>query len=302
MRNWEELYRACRLCPRKCGTDRSSTAGACGMTGKIFAAKASLHKWEEPCISSKNGAGTVFFSGCSLRCCFCQNYKISSRSFGAEISPERLGQIFLTLQEEGADNIDLVTPTHFVPSILRALDLVKGRLRIPVVYNSSGYELPETIALLEGYVDVFLPDLKYLSSELSARYSGAPDYFERASKAVLAMTDQAGELVFDGEGKLLKGTVIRHLVLPGCRKDSMEIMRWIARSIPPEKALVSIMDQYTPFPHLPESFPELRRRVTKMEYNRVVDLAAELGLKGYTQEKSSASESYVPNFDLSGII
>ncbi|MBQ8123681.1 MAG: radical SAM protein, partial [Ruminococcus sp.] len=165
MRNWLSLYENCRLCPRMCGADRNNTRGFCGMGTEILAAKASLHKWEEPCIASKNGAGTVFFSGCSLRCCFCQNHWISSENFGAEVSPERLSEIFLSLQEMGADNIELVTPTHFVPSILWALDRVKDRLNIPVVYNSSGYELPETIALLKGYVDVFLPDLKYFSPE-----------------------------------------------------------------------------------------------------------------------------------------
>ncbi len=302
MTNWLSLYENCRLCPRMCGADRNNTRGFCGMGAEILAAKASLHKWEEPCIASKNGAGTVFFSGCSLRCCFCQNHRISSENFGAEVSPERLSEIFLSLQEMGADNIELVTPTHFVPSILWALDRVKDRLNIPVVYNSSGYELPETIALLKGYVDVFLPDLKYFSPELSAKYSKAPDYFERASRAVIAMTEQAGELEFSPEGKLIKGTVIRHLVLPGCRKDSMELMRWIAEKVPKNRALVSIMNQYTPFPHLPEQFPELRRRVTKMEYNSVVKLAGELGLEGFTQERSSASAEYVPDFDLDGIV
>lgn len=302
MTNWLSLYENCRLCPRMCGADRNNTRGFCGMGAEILAAKASLHKWEEPCIASKNGAGTVFFSGCSLRCCFCQNHRISSENFGAEISPERLSEIFLSLQEMGADNIELVTPTHFVPSILWALDRVKDRLNIPVVYNSSGYELPETIALLKGYVDVFLPDLKYFSPELSAKYSKAPDYFERASRAVMAMTEQAGELEFSPEGKLLRGTVIRHLVLPGYRKDSMELMRWIAEKIPKNRALVSIMNQYTPFPHLTEQFPELGRRVTKMEYNSVVKLAGELGLEGFTQERSSASAEYVPDFDLDGIV
>ena len=295
------LYENCRLCPRKCGTDRRIAPGLCGMGAAVTAAKASLHQWEEPCIAYKNGAGTVFFSGCSLRCCFCQNNVISSECFGAEVSVSRLGDIFLSLQDRGADNIELVTPTHFVPSIIAALDRVKHRLEVPVVYNSSGYELTETIAMLDGYVDVYLPDIKYFSPELSGKYSKAPDYFARASEAVLAMTGQAGELVFSSEGALLRGTVIRHLVLPGCRKDSMEIMRWIAGNVPEDRTLVSIMNQYTPFDFIPPEFPELRRRVTKMEYNSVVKLADELGIKGYTQEPSSASDKYVPDFDLSGI-
>ena len=291
----------CKLCPRECGTDRTKEKGFCGAGDKAVVARASLHKWEEPCISYKNGAGTVFFSGCNLHCCFCQNNKISNELFGKEISDEKLSEIFLRLQDMGADNIDLVTPTHFVPNIIKALDMAKNKLTIPVVYNCGGYESVKTIEMLDGYIDIYLPDMKYFSSEISAKYSNAPDYFERASAAALAMIKQTGELKFNDEGGLLKGTIIRHMVLPSHRHDSMEIIRWIAENTFPQNVLVSIMNQYTPFEFISDEYPELKRRVTKMEYNSVVNLAAELGINGFTQQKSSASQEYVPDFDLSGI-
>ena len=295
------MMNECTLCPRKCGTDRINNKGFCGAGSKAIVARASLHKWEEPCISYKNGAGTVFFSGCNLHCCFCQNNKISNTLFGKEISDEKLAEIFLSLQDMGADNIDLVTPTHFVPNIINALDMIKHKLSIPVVYNCGGYESVDTIKMLNGYIDVYLPDLKYYSPDLSARYSNAPDYFEKASAAVLAMVKQVGTLKYNAEGGLLKGTIIRHMVLPSHRHDSMEIIKWIAENTSVEDILVSIMNQYTPFDFISDEFPELKRKVTKMEYNSVVDLAAELGINGFTQQKSSASEDYVPDFDLSGI-
>jgi putative pyruvate formate lyase activating enzyme len=295
------MMNECTLCPRKCGTDRINNKGFCGAGSKAIVARASLHKWEEPCISYKNGAGTVFFSGCNLHCCFCQNNKISNTLFGKEISDEKLAEIFLSLQDMGADNIDLVTPTHFVPNIINALDMIKHKLSIPVVYNCGGYESVDTIKKLNGYIDVYLPDLKYYSPDISARYSNAPDYFEKASAAVLAMLKQVGTLKYNAEGGLLKGTIIRHMVLPSHRHDSMEIIKWIAENTSVEDVLVSIMNQYTPFDFISDEFPELKRKVTKMEYNSVVDLAAELGINGFTQQKSSASEDYVPDFDLSGI-
>lgn len=201
----------------------------------------------------------------------------------------------------GADNIDLVTPTHFVPNIINALDKIKHRLTIPVVYNSSGYELTDTLEMLRGYVDIYLPDIKYFSAEISEKYSKAPDYFEYASQAVLAMIKQTGKPVYNDEGGLIKGTVIRHMVLPSHRHDSMKIIDWIAENTSPGEVLVSIMNQYTPFDFISDEHSELRRRVTKMEYNSVTDHAAELGLTGFAQLKSSASEEYVPDFDLSGI-
>ena len=295
-------YSACTLCPRRCGADRRTGVGYCGMGAVPTAAKASLHKWEEPCIAYKNGAGTVFFTGCSLHCVYCQNNVISRELYVAPTSSDSLADIFLRLQEQGADNIELVTPTHFLPDIIDAVEKVKPQLNVPVVYNTGGYELTETIHRLDGLVDIYLPDIKYFSSELSAKYSHAPDYFDRASAAVEEMIRQVGDLCYNDEGGLLKGTVIRHLVLPNCRHDSIKIMEWIAEHTTSEQVLVSIMNQYTPFDFIPDSFPELKRRVTKMEYNSVVRRAAELGLNGFTQEKSSATSDYVPDFDLSGII
>ena len=294
-------YSSCTLCPRHCAADRSSTPGFCGAGDHIIAAKATLHLWEEPCISGKNGAGTVFFSGCSLRCCFCQNHVISSELSGLPVSTQRLSEIFLELRDKGAENIELVTPTHFLPSIIPALKNVRHRLAIPIVYNSGGYETTDTIRLLDGLVDVYLPDIKFFSPDISACYACAPDYFRYASEAVRAMTEQVGDMVFSPDGLMLRGTVIRHLVLPGCRHDSMSVLDWISANIPESRAMVSIMSQYTPFSHLLTDFPELDRRVTKMEYNSVVHHADELGLKGYTQEKSSATQDYVPDFNFEGI-
>ncbi|MBP5431166.1 MAG: radical SAM protein [Ruminococcus sp.] len=291
----------CMLCPRKCGADRTTSRGFCGAGNKTIVARASLHKWEEPCISYKNGAGTVFFSGCNIHCCFCQNNKISNKLFGKEISVRELADIFLSLQEKGADNIDLVTPTHFVPNIITALDIVKHKLIIPVVYNCGGYESCKTIDLLDGYIDIYLPDIKYFSSDISQKYSNAPDYFEVSSTAVRAMIKQIGSLQYNSEGGLIKGTIIRHLVLPSHRHDSMKIIEWIAGNTSSDDVLVSIMNQYTPFDFISDEHIELKRHVTKMEYNSVVNYAAELGIKGFTQQKSSASEEYVPDFNLIGI-
>lgn len=295
-------YNSCRLCPRKCGVNRYETVGFCGMGAEVKAAKATLHQWEEPCISYNNGAGTIFFSGCSLRCVYCQNSEISNNGFGEAITAEKLGDIFLSLQDRGADNIELVTPTHFIPDIITALDRVKNRLDIPVVYNCGGYELTETINRLQGYIDVYLPDIKYYSADISSKYSSAPDYFQRASEAVLEMINQTGKLRYNEKGGLIKGTVIRHLVLPGCRHDSMRIMDWIAGNTDSDSRLVSIMSQYTPFDFISSDYPELKRRITKMEYNSVVRHAENLGIKGFTQDITSAREEYLPEFDLEGII
>lgn len=292
-------YENCRLCPRRCGVNRYINKGLCGTSSEILSARASLHKWEEPCISYRNGAGTVFFSGCNLHCCYCQNNRISNEIFGKTLSIPELSDIFLSLQDKGADNIELVTPTHFVPSIIKALDRVKHRLEIPVIYNTGGYELTETIDLLNGYIDVYMPDIKYFSSEVSARYSNAPDYFEYASSAVLDMNEQTGKPVFNEQGGLIRGVIIRHLVLPSHRHDSIKIIEWIAENVP--DALVSIMNQYTPFDFIDQKFTEIKRRVTKMEYNSVVRHAESLGINGYTQQPSSSSEKYVPDFDLSGL-
>lgn len=295
-------YIKCELCPRKCKVNRFETKGFCGMGASPVCAKATLHKWEEPCISYKNGAGTVFFSGCNLHCVYCQNNAISNEFFGTEINYHRLAEIYLNLQDSGADNIELVTPTHFIPDIIKSLDLAKEKLKIPVIYNSGGYELAETIRMLDGYIDVYLPDIKYFSPDISQKYSSAPDYFGYASLAVLEMIRQTGNLQYNSDGGLLKGTIIRHLVLPNCRHDSMKIMDWIAENTSSEQVLVSIMSQYTPFDFISDNFSELNRKITKMEYKSVVRHAENLGIFGFTQQKSSSDEKYVPEFNLSGII
>lgn len=292
---------SCSLCPRNCGIDRNTSVGFCGSKNKIMAARAALHHWEEPCISGTKGSGTVFFSGCTLKCCFCQNYEISAGKIGKEITPERLGEIFLSLQEQGAHNISLVTATQFLPWILPALDAVKHKLKIPVVYNCGGYEKTEIIELLKDYVDIYLPDLKYYDSALSARYSKAGDYFKAASKAILQMVKQTGKPVFDSEGIMQKGVIIRHMILPGCKEDSINLLHWLKNHIPEDAYLISLMSQYTPF-YKSCDYPEINRRITTYEYNKVLDEAISLGLtNGFMQEKSSAKEEYTPPFDLEGI-
>ena len=288
----------CELCPRKCGVDRGKTVGFCGMSNKIKAARAGLHHWEEPCISGTNGSGTVFFSGCVMRCAYCQNFRISAGGEGAEISTSRLAEIFMELKGQGAHNINLVSPTQFVPQIIEALDMVRGKLDIPVVYNTGGYERVETLRLLDGYIDIYLPDVKYFSEE-AARLSQAPNYFETAMAAVEEMVRQTGKPEFDGE-LLKKGTIVRHMVLPYLYKDSVEVIKRVGDRFG-DKILFSLMSQYTPF-HKAKDDPRLNRRITTFEYNKALDAVMEAGLHGYMQERSSAKEEYTPDFDLSGIV
>lgn len=294
----------CELCPRKCGIDRSVSRGFCKMGEKITAAKAMLHYWEEPCISGARGSGAVFFSGCVMRCAFCQNFDISAEKRGREISEERLAEIFLELQQQGAQNINLVNPTHFVPQIIDAITAAKSRgLRLPIVYNSGGYERVETLRSLEGLIDIYLPDVKYYSDELAGSLSQAPNYFETAMNAVAEMLRQTGAPVFDeNDETLVRGTVVRHLVLPGQYKDSVEIIKRLAERFG-ENILFSLMSQYTPFGRVKtdEEFQKFNRRITTFEYQKVLDAAISCGLRGYMQEKSSAKEEYTPNFDLEGI-
>ena len=297
-----DLYKNCTLCPRNCHVDRTSgKTGYCKMTSTIMAALASVHMWEEPPISGTNGSGTIFFSGCSLRCVFCQNHDISSENYGKAVSTKRLAEIMLEHQAAGVHNINLVTGAHFVPSIIEAVQEARDNgLKIPIVYNSGGYESVETIKMLEGIVDIYLPDIKYYSSELSAKYSNAPDYFQRASEAVKEMYRQTGENVFDENGLLKKGVIIRHLVLPSCKSDSFKILDWIRSEIG-EGAYVSLLNQYVPVYRASE-FKEINRRLMSLEYTRVLDHFFDIGLKnGYMQEKSSASSKYTPLFDLSGL-
>lgn len=296
------LYKNCTLCPRNCRVDRTSgIVGYCGMTSDVKAALASVHMWEEPPISGTNGSGTIFFSGCNLRCVFCQNYDISSENFGKSITADRLAEIMLERQAAGVHNINLVTGVHFVPSIIDAVQKAKENgLNIPVVYNSGGYESVETIKMLEGTVDIYLPDIKYYSEELSTKYSKAPDYFQRASESIKEMYCQTRTNIFDENGLLKKGVIIRHLVLPSCKNDSYKILDWIKSEIGDE-AYVSILNQYVPV-YRATDYKEINRRLMSLEYTRVLDHFFEIGLKnGYMQEKSSASSKYTPLFDLSGL-
>ncbi len=287
----------CNLCPRMCNADRAGAAGFCGMGDKIKAARAGLHFWEEPCISGEKGSGTVFFSGCVMRCEFCQNYNISAEGYGQEISTARLAEIFLELQSQGAHNINLVNPTHFEPQIIEALDIARGSLHIPVVYNTGGYERVETLKMLAGYVDIYLPDVKYYS-DTAAKLSHAPNYFETAMAAVEEMLRQTGKPVLEGE-LLKKGTVVRHMVLPYLYKDSIEVIKRVAERFGGD-ILFSLMSQYTPF-YKAKDNPRLNRRITTFEYNKALDAVLEAGLQGFMQEKSSAKEEYTPLFDLSGL-
>jgi len=288
----------CELCPRMCGVDRDDKVGFCKSSNRVKIARAALHAWEEPCISGENGSGTVFFSGCTLKCVFCQNYVLSHENSGKEITVERLAEIFLELQEQKAHNINLVTPTHYVLQIIKALKLAKSKgLVIPVVYNSSGYERVETIDLLKGYVDIYLPDFKYFSNELAKKYSGTAGYFEAASVALERMYQQVGKPEFDENGMMKKGVVVRHLVLPGYVEDSKNVVRYLYESYG-DDVFLSIMNQYTPLPHV-EKFPEINRKVTEEEYDEVVDFAVDIGVENaFIQEGDTAKESFIPDFEI----
>ena len=296
-------YTSCTLCPRMCKADRTASRGFCQAGDTVKIARAALHPWEEPCISGTNSSGTVFFSGCTLKCIFCQNYTLSHENFGKEISIARLAEIFLELQQQGAHNINLVTATHFLPSIKEALDMVREDLHIPVVYNCGGYERIETLREYSDYIDIYLPDLKYYDSNRSEKYSAAKDYFSVASKAIEEMIRLTGGLTWDPDQPMLlkKGVLIRHMVLPGAKDDSIKLLHWMKDTLPEGQFLVSLMSQYTPF-YKSHLYPEINRRITSYEYDKVLDTAIELGhVNGYMQEKSSAKEEYTPPFDLSGV-
>ncbi len=298
----EALLADCTLCPRRCHVNRlAGEVGFCGQTAVLTAARASLHMWEEPCISGDAGSGTVFFGGCNLRCIFCQNHVIANSKAGQPITTEHLSGVFLSLQEKGAANINLVTPTHFAPQIRDALLLAKEHgLSIPVVYNCGGYESADTLALLEGLVDIYLPDFKYFSSELAARYSGAPDYFTQAAPALAEMVRQAGAPVFGENGMLQRGVIVRHLLLPGETKDSKKILRYLHETYE-NRIYISIMNQYTPLPQVTEH-PLLSRKVTAEEYERVLRFALGIGIEqGFFQEGETAKESFIPEFDGRGL-
>ncbi|MGF0031617.1 radical SAM protein [Bariatricus sp. SGI.154] len=299
----KRIMQECCLCPRNCKVNRrKGQRGYCQETGELVVARAALHMWEETCISGKEGSGTVFFSGCNMGCVFCQNYSIARSKVGKPISVKRLARIFLELQEQGANNINLVTPTHYVPQITEALDMAKQEgLRLPIVYNTSGYEKTETIQMLKGYVDIYLPDFKYMEEELAKKYSHAPDYPAYAKEALEEMVSQVGSLKFDEKtGRMKRGVIVRHLVLPGHVKNAKAVIRYLYETYG-ERIMISIMNQYTPMEQVKDD-PLLARKVTKREYERVVDYAMELGVEcGFIQEGEVASESFIPEFDGEGV-
>ncbi len=287
----------CNLCPRECNINRSTALGYCKAPSEIKIARAALHHWEEPCISGTNGSGTVFFCGCSLGCVYCQNHEISRGSVGKTVTIKALSEIFLKLEKMGAHNINLVTPTHYADKILEAISLVKNQIKIPFVWNTSGYEKIETIQMLKGYIDIYLTDLKYYNSEVSKKYSYAADYFECAISAIGEMLKQTSSPTFNPSGIMQSGVIVRHLVLPSLRQDSIAILRELADRFNKSDFILSIMSQYTPITGL-EAFPEINRRITTFEYNSVIDEALRLGFDtAFMQERTSADSSYTPTFE-----
>ena len=281
----------CTLCPVECGANRLQNVGACGVSD-LRIAKYYLHPFEEPCISFEKGSGTIFFSGCNLHCAFCQNYEVSRAKRGKTITPNELADIFKELEDMGADNISLVTPTHFVPYLVSTFEIYKPK--IPVVYNTGGYEKIDTLKRIDPYIDIYLPDMKFYSPALSKRYLGKEDYFDYASEAIAFMAQKP--LLMTSEGKMLSGCIVRHLVMPLCTGDSKKLLRWFKNTLPKDTYL-SLMSQYTPFGKI-ENFPELSRKITPREYNAVVDEAFALGIENvFLQERDSSNKAYIPSWD-----
>ena len=308
MQTQKTSYAPCTLCPRACHADRTEgQKGRCHVDAQIRVARAALHMWEEPCLSGRSGSGAVFFSGCALGCIFCQNREIASGKAGLVISEARLEEIFLELQEKGANNINLVTAGHYVPQVVRALACAKSQgLRIPIVYNSSGYEKAESLRQLEGLIDIYLPDLKYLTPELAAAYSHAPDYPQYAMEAIAEMVRQQPQAEFMPEDRteaspiMRRGVIVRHLLLPGHVREAKKVVSYLHETYG-DQIYISMMNQYTP---MSEKFadPNLNRRVTKREYERLLDYAAEIGVEnGFYQEGATADESFIPEFDYEGV-
>lgn len=291
----------CTLCPRNCNIDRTTKHGFCAVGNKIKIARAALHMWEEPCITGSGGSGTIFFSGCNLGCVYCQNKAISNGLSGKEISARRLYEIFFELKDKGAENINLVTATHYADKILPVINQAQlNDLNIPIVYNTSSYEKVDIIKKLNKSIDIYLPDLKYMSSELSKNLSGAENYFSVAEKAIEEMVLQTGKCRFDKNGKLLGGVIVRHLVLPEHIGEAKRIIKYL-HSKYGDDIYISIMNQYTPMT-TSEKYPELMRKLTHDEYERVVDYALRIGLKNaYIQDKTAAAESFIPQFDCEGV-
>lgn len=291
----------CNLCPRNCNVDRSENKGYCGQTDIIKVARASLHMWEEPCISGERGSGTVFFSGCGLRCVFCQNFDIAKGDTGKEITVERLAEIFCELKEKGAHNINLVTGDHFVPEIIKALDIAKANgMDLPIVFNTSSYINKETLKCLENYVDIYLADFKYFDNETAKKYSNAENYLQVAKTAIEEMVSQKGTPVYDDEGMMTKGVIVRHLLMPGYLQESKAIIRYVYEEYG-ERVVLSIMNQYTPLKQV-EKYPEINRKVSDAEYESLINYAISIGVKeAYVQEGETAEESFIPPFDLEGV-
>ena len=289
----------CNICPRKCGADRTCGTGYCGQGAEIKIARAAPHYWEEPCISGERGSGTVFFSGCSLRCVYCQNADIAHGGFGKEISCERLCEIFFELAEKGVHNINLVTPTHFTPQIREAIIMAKSRgFLLPFVYNCGGYESVETLRTLEGLIDIYLTDFKYMSSARAKKYSAAENYPETAKAATAEMVRQTGEPVFSADGLMKRGTIVRLLILPEGMLEAKSVLRYLHRTYG-GRIYISIMNQYTPMAGVP--YPELARKITEREYDGIINFAIDEGItKAFIQEGGTAEESFIPPFDLTG--
>ena len=293
------MIQECNLCGFRCNVNRKEKFGVCGLNDKVKLSLVSTHFWEEPCISGTNGSGTIFFTGCNFSCVFCQNYKISQENFGKEVSVERLAEIFIEQQNRGVHNINLVSPTPYVPFIIEALKIAKNNgLTIPIVYNTNGFDTVETIKMLEGYVDIYLPDLKYYDNEISIKYSKANNYFNIASKAILEMQRQVGSAVFDDNGIMKKGLIIRHLIMPGNVLQTKKILKWIKENMPKD-VYVSIMAQYFPTYKAKED-SIINRKITKKEYEIVLSLIQDFE-NGYIQELGEHEEEYVPSFNLEGI-
>ncbi|MBR5517437.1 MAG: radical SAM protein [Clostridia bacterium] len=295
------VYKNCNLCPRNCQIDRSVNKGYCKTTDKLLVTRAALHMWEEPCISGDDGSGTIFFGGCNLGCIYCQNAEIRDGKVGREISVERLSEIFFELKEKGANNINLVTPTHFVPHIIQALDIAKRQnLNLPVVYNTGGYEKVETLKMLNGYVDVYLPDFKYYNKNSAKKYSNAPDYTDYVKPAIDEMLSQVGNPVFSKDGIIKKGVIVRHLLLPKHSEESKEIIKYLYDTYN-DDIFISIMNQYTPMPQVADH-SILKNKVTQNEYDDLVDYAVDIGVEnGFIQEGETAMESFIPSFDNTGV-
>ncbi len=288
----------CNICPRSCNVDREKETGWCGCLNTLRLARAALHFWEEPCISGSRGSGTVFFSGCNLGCVYCQNFSLSHGAKGKDITEDRLIEIFSELTKQGAHNINLVNPTHYALELKSTLERAKPS--VPVVYNSSGYEKVSTLKSLEGLVDIYLPDIKYIDPQRSEKYSLAADYFTYAAEAVKEMKRQCPEDVFDGDGIMLRGVIIRHLILPKNTNQSLKILDWIKENLG-TKVYLSLMAQYTPFGEA-EKYPELTRKITQREYEKVVSYAEQLGFVNvFTQDFLSAREEFIPDFDFTGV-